>query len=217
MAGVRRRHPSPRRLCRRRCMAPRASSSSSTTRASSKRSASGTFGSPDVSDGRLRHGGRPLLRHPLGALAPAPGAGHRAFLRLPPPTRAEFLESRGLESDLALDELCQLGLKDLLPPIREARVESAGTPRFKMTCRRRGGARADRARWCRTSPSVRTTRRRLDASVYRPGLDFDLCLSWAVSSALARADARRRLADAENAGTTQRPQFRSPIDIKAVL
>ena len=45
-------------------------------------------------------------------------------MRLPPPTRAEFLEGRGLEEDLALDELCSISLTDLLPPIREARVES---------------------------------------------------------------------------------------------
>ena len=61
----------------------------------------------------------------LSALSrPLPAPAINAFLRLPPPTRAEFLESRGLDEDLALDELCQLGLKDLLPPTREARVSS---------------------------------------------------------------------------------------------
>ena len=61
----------------------------------------------------------------LSALSrPLPAPAINAFLRLPPPTRAEFLEGRGLDEDLALDELCQLGLKDLLPPTREARVES---------------------------------------------------------------------------------------------
>ena len=38
--------------------------------------------------------------------------------------RGPVLEGRGLDEDLALDELCRLGLKDLLPPTREARVES---------------------------------------------------------------------------------------------
>ncbi len=61
----------------------------------------------------------------LSALSrPLPAPAINAFLRMPQPTRAEFLESRGLDEDLALDELCQLGLKDLLPPTREARVES---------------------------------------------------------------------------------------------
>ena len=61
----------------------------------------------------------------LSALSrPLPAPAINAFLRLPAPTRAEFLEGRGLDEDLALDELCQLGLKDLLPPTREARVES---------------------------------------------------------------------------------------------
>ena len=61
----------------------------------------------------------------LSALSrPLPAPAINTFLRLPPPTRAVFLESRGLDEDLALDELCQLGLKDLLPPTREARVES---------------------------------------------------------------------------------------------
>ena len=61
----------------------------------------------------------------LSALSrPLPAPAINAFLRLPRPTRAEFLEGRGLDEDLALDELCQLGLKDLLPPTREARVES---------------------------------------------------------------------------------------------
>ena len=61
----------------------------------------------------------------LSALSrPLPAPAINAFLRLPRPTRAEFLESRGLDEDLALDELCQLGLKDLLPPTREAHVDS---------------------------------------------------------------------------------------------
>ena len=61
----------------------------------------------------------------LSALSrPLPAPAINAFLRLPQPTRAEFLESRGLDEDLALDELCQLGLKDLLPPTREALVDS---------------------------------------------------------------------------------------------
>ncbi len=61
----------------------------------------------------------------LSALSrPLPAPAINAFLRLPPPTRAEFLEGRGLDEDLALDGLCRLSLTDLLPPIREARVES---------------------------------------------------------------------------------------------
>ena len=32
--------------------------------------------------------------------------------------------ARGLDEDLALDELCSISLTDLLPPIREARFES---------------------------------------------------------------------------------------------
>ena len=61
----------------------------------------------------------------LSALSrPLPASAINTFLRLPAPTRAEFLEGRGLDEDLALDELCQLGLKDLLPPTREARVDS---------------------------------------------------------------------------------------------
>ena len=61
----------------------------------------------------------------LSALSrPLPAPAINAFLRLPAPTRAEFLEGRGLDEDLALDELCQLGLKDLLPPTREAHVVS---------------------------------------------------------------------------------------------
>ena len=61
----------------------------------------------------------------LSALSrPLPAPAINAFLRLPAPTRAEFLEGRGLDEDLALDELCSISLTDLLPPIREARVES---------------------------------------------------------------------------------------------
>ena len=61
----------------------------------------------------------------LSALSrPLPPPAINSFLRLPPPTRAVFLESRGLDDNLALDELCSISLTDLLPPIREARVES---------------------------------------------------------------------------------------------
>ena len=61
----------------------------------------------------------------LAALScPLPAPAINAFLRLPQWTRAEFLVGRELDEDLALDELCRLSLTDLLPPIREARVES---------------------------------------------------------------------------------------------
>jgi hypothetical protein len=55
---------------------------------------------------------------------PLPASALNSFLRLPAPTRAEFLARRGLDEGLAMDALLCLGLKDLLPPIQEARVES---------------------------------------------------------------------------------------------
>ena len=61
----------------------------------------------------------------LSALSrPLPSSALNSFLRLPAPTRAEFLTGRGLHEGLAMDAMLCLGLKDLLPPIREARVES---------------------------------------------------------------------------------------------
>lgn len=55
---------------------------------------------------------------------PLPASALNSFLSLPAPTRAEFLARRGLDEGLAMDALLCLGLKDLLPPIQEARVES---------------------------------------------------------------------------------------------
>ena len=61
----------------------------------------------------------------LSALSrPLPAPAINAFLRLPQLTRSEFLVGRDLDDDLTLDQLCKLGLVDLLPPIREARVDS---------------------------------------------------------------------------------------------
>ena len=63
-----------------------------------------------IADGRLRTEDD-LSCAILSALSrPLPAPAINAFLRLPAPTRAEFLEGHGLDEDLALDELCQLGL-----------------------------------------------------------------------------------------------------------
>ena len=61
----------------------------------------------------------------LSALSrPLPAPAINKFLRLHQFTRSEFLVGRDLDDDLTLDQLCKLSLIDLLPPIREARVES---------------------------------------------------------------------------------------------
>ena len=61
----------------------------------------------------------------LSALSrPLPASAINYFLRLHQFTRSEFLVGRDLDDDLTLDQLCKLSLIDLLPPIREARVES---------------------------------------------------------------------------------------------
>ena len=60
----------------------------------------------------------------LETLVSLPASAINYFLRLHQFTRSEFLVGRDLDDDLTLDQLCKLSLIDLLPPIREARVES---------------------------------------------------------------------------------------------